>query len=153
MVDPNTPIRGNHWNAEWAGVSWPLLSFERRLCSTSGWGPYVHRESRAQHHLFHQGAIQCGAPFSSFVIFQRIPPLHSNSSSLHPSQYRASANGVQHPEYAIQFGPLPVGDPLCLHYQKGKKWYFQHVFPYSVPSTGDQSSWFEQRGNQRACTS
>ena len=28
---------------------------------------------------------------------------------------------MQHPEYAVQLRPLPVGGSLCLHHQEGKK--------------------------------
>ncbi|KAL6323260.1 hypothetical protein AAG906_029267 [Vitis piasezkii] len=98
-------------------------------------------------------SIQCGAPVSSSISLQRIPPLHSDSSSLCPSQYCPGADGVQHPKYAIQLGSLPAGGPLCLHHQEGEERHLQHVCPYPVPSIGDQPSGFEQGGSQRACTS
>ena len=121
-----------------------LLFPERHLCLASGRECYDHRESRKQSYLLFQGAIQCGTSFSSSVSFQRIPPLHSDSSSLRPSQYRSGVDGVQHPKYVVQLGSFLARGPLCLHHQEGEKRYFQHVCPYLVPSIGDQSSGFEQ---------
>ena len=65
-----TPLSGEaHWSLERAGVSRPLLSSEQHFCLASGWGPHVHRESRAQRHLFHQGAVQCWACCFFFIFF------------------------------------------------------------------------------------
>ena len=83
-------------------------------------GSRVYKESWVQRHLFHQGAVQCRAPFSSSVPFQTIPPLYSNPSNLHSSQHRAGVDGVQHPEYAVQSGSFLVGGPFRLHPQEWK---------------------------------
>ncbi|RVW57994.1 hypothetical protein CK203_113323 [Vitis vinifera] len=81
----------------------------------------LNEESRTQRHLFHQGAVQCGAPFSFPVYFQTIPPLHPNSPSLHPSQHRSGADGVQHPEYVVQPRPLLLEVLFVYTLKKGKK--------------------------------
>ncbi|RVW46273.1 hypothetical protein CK203_096235 [Vitis vinifera] len=56
-----------------------------------------------------QGAIQRWAPISPTVTVQGVSALHPDSSGVYSSEYGPGADGVQHPKYVVQPGPLAAG--------------------------------------------
>ncbi|RVW35590.1 hypothetical protein CK203_112559 [Vitis vinifera] len=132
-----------------ATVSRP--SFQLQACARPS-GSFVLRVVGRGTSVLTVGISPCRAPVFFFVSLQRVPPLHSDSSSLCPSQYCPGVDGVQHLKYAVQFGSFLAGGPLCLHHQEGEDRPLQLVCSYPILSIGDQPSGFKQGESQRACT-